>query len=75
MINVNKVDVFRPIEATHVGPMPVVIRAIGVDNTDSLVGGVPLSTRRAHDYILLSALPKELAERVRTAVQAIIAGM
>ena len=74
-MNNPKVDLYQPIEANRMGPPPLVIRAI-VSTTDAMVvGGVPTSSRRAEDYVLLSALPKEIQERVRTAVQAIITGM
>lgn len=71
----NSADLFQPIRAKHVGPSPVVVRAIVLDNNSSIVGGVPQAAYKAENYILLSALPKELQERVKTAVQAIISGM
>jgi len=36
---------------------------------------MPQSTAKVENYILLSALPKDIQERVKTAVQALIAGM
>jgi hypothetical protein len=39
-----------------------------------LVGGVAQSVSKIETYVLLSALPVELQERVKTAVQALIAG-
>jgi len=71
----NKADLFQPIAATRVGSPPLVIRAIVTDNNDYLVGGVPQSTARAESYVLLSALPRELQERIKVAVNAIISGM
>ena len=71
----NKVDLYKPVYADRVGPAPLVIRAIVTPNTSAMVGGVPSSTTVVENYILLSALPKELQERVRTAVQSLIAGM
>lgn len=70
-----KVDLYQPVEASRIGPPPVVIRAIVTTNNSMVVGGVPSAARKAEDYVLLSSLPKELQERVRTAVQAIITGM
>lgn len=70
-----KVDLYQPVEANRVGPPPLVIRAVVTTNNMMVAGGVPTDSRKAEDYILLSALPRELQERVRTAVQAIIAGM
>jgi hypothetical protein len=71
----NRVDLFRPVYASHVGPPPVVIRAIVTTNQNSIAGGVPQEALRAESYVLLSSLPKELQDRVKTAVQAIISGM
>ena len=70
-----KVDLYQPIESSRVGPPPVVIRTIVTPNNSMVAGGMPMDPRRAEDYVLLSALPKELAERVKVAIQAIIAGM
>jgi hypothetical protein len=71
----NKADLFQPIVAARMGTPPVVVRAIVTTNADYVAGGMPQSTTKAENYILLSALPRELQERVRTAVQAIISGM
>jgi hypothetical protein len=71
----NKADLFKPIYAMHVGPSPVVIRAVVTDNRDYVAGGMPQASLKAESYVLLSALPKELQERVKTAVQSIISGM
>jgi hypothetical protein len=71
----NKADLYQPVVAVHVGKPPLTIRAVVTDNNSSMVGGVPQSTTRGEVYVLLSALPKELQERVKTSVQAIIAGM
>jgi hypothetical protein len=71
----NRADFFNPIYANHVGPPPVVLRAVITSNHDNIAGGVPQAALKGETYILLSALPKELQERVKTAVQAIISGM
>jgi len=42
---------------------------------DHFVGGVPEASQKGEVYVLLSALPRELQERVKTAVQALISGM
>lgn len=70
-----KVDLYQPLESVRVGPAPLVLRTIVVNNNSFVVGGVPTEAKRVEEYILLSALPKELQERVRTAVQALITGM
>lgn len=74
-MDTQKANLYQPIEANRVGPPPLVIRAIVTTNADMVVGGMPSNARKVEDYILLSALPRELQERVRTAVQAIITGM
>lgn len=74
-MNVNKASLFEPIHAAHVGPAPVVIRAVVTLNNDYVAGGMPQAQMKGESYVLLSALPKELQERVKTAVQAIISGM
>lgn len=71
----NKADILQPVYATHLGPPPVVIRAVITKNQDYVGGGVPQAAVGVENYVLLSALPKELQDRVRTAVQAIISGM
>jgi hypothetical protein len=71
----NKVDLYQPIYSTRVGLPPLVIRAIVKTNSDYMAGGMPQDTTKAENYVLLSALPRELQERVSTAVQALIAGM
>lgn len=71
----NKADLYTPVIATRVGPPPVVIRAVVTNNHDYVAGGMPQAAVKVENYILLSVLPKELQDRVKTAVQAIIAGM
>ena len=70
-----KVDLYQPIESNRVGPAPIVIRAIVTPTSEYVVGGTPSVSRRAEDYVLLAALPKELQERVKVAVQALLASM
>lgn len=71
----NKADLYQPVYASHIGPPPIVVRAVITTNSDYVAGGMPQSSTKVENYIMLSALPKELQERVRTAVQALIAGM
>ena len=71
----NRVDIYQPVIASRIGPPPVVIRALISHNNNYIAGGVPQAAVTGEDYILLSALPKELQERVKTAVQAIVSGM
>ena len=71
----NKADLYQPIYSDRVGPPPLVVRAVATVNQDYVVGGMPSTSQRVENYVLLSAPPKELQERVRTAVQALISGM
>ena len=71
----NKADLFQPIHASHLGPAPIVVRAIVNTNNNYIVGGVPEVQLKNESYVLVSALPRELQERIRTAVQAIVSGM
>lgn len=68
-----EVDLYQPITATRVGAPPVALRVI-TKNNDSMVGGVPQSSLKQEVYVLLSVLPTELQERVKLAIQAVIAG-
>lgn len=71
----NRANLFQPIYATSVGAPPVVIRAVVTTNNNYVVGGMPEAQLKAETYVMLSALPKELQERVKTSIQAIISGM
>lgn len=71
----NVADLYQPIFAANQGPAPVVLRTVVTTNQSYVVGGVPASAQKAESYVLLSALPRELQERVKTAVQAILSGM
>lgn len=71
----NKADLYQPIHSSRLGRPPLVLRAIVTENNSYMAGGMPESTTKVENYVLLSALPAELQERVRTAVQSLIAGM
>jgi len=67
-----RVNVYEPIVADRPTAPPLVL-TIGMPNATSVVGGVPMGTLRAERYVLLSALPSELRQRVEVAVQALLA--
>jgi hypothetical protein len=69
-----KANLYQPIHADRLGPAPLVIKAIVTPQADHMVGGVPSTTARIEPYVLLSALPLELRQRVELAVQTLIAG-
>lgn len=70
-----KVDLYQPLLHDRQGSPPLTLR-VGVFSSSHMVeGGSPEAQIKPETYILLSALPFELRERVKTAVQAIISGM
>lgn len=69
-----KVDLYQPIVNSRVGPPPLALRVGVTPNANSIVGGVPQGVSKIETHVLLSALPSELQERVKLAVQALIAG-
>lgn len=69
-----KVDLYQPIVNSRVGPPPLVLRVEVTPNANSIVGGVMQCVSKIETYVLLSALPSELQERVKLAVQALLAG-
>jgi hypothetical protein len=71
----NKANLYNPIFASTQGPAPLVIRTIISNNNGYIGGGVPQTSLTAEDYVLLSSLPKELQERIKVAIQAIVSGM
>ena len=75
MNKINEADLYQPIFAVRPGLPPLTLRTIVTVNQDHFAGGVPQSSQKGEVYVLLSSLPKELQERVKTAVQAIISGM
>ena len=74
-MSAQKIDLYQPIIASRVGPPPVALRVATTPNLDMVVGGSPHGIQKIETYVLLSALPIELQERVKLAVQATIAGM
>lgn len=70
-----KVDLYQPLESTRVGPAPIVLRTVVTTTSAYVAGGMPTEAKKVEEYILLSSLPKELQERVKTAVQALLTAM
>ena len=66
-----RVDLYQPMIHVRVGAPPLVIN-VGVNrNGMETTGGPVESAIRPESYVLLSALPDELRERVKTAIQAL----
>ena len=74
-MSAQKVDLYQPIIASRVGPPPVALRIATTPSLDMVMGGVPQNVSKIETYVLLSSLPTDLQDRVKTAVQALIAGM
>ena len=70
-----KVDLRAPIVSSVIGPPPIVVNVHVTPQADHVVGGVPASSTRLESYVLFSALPEELQQRVKSAVQVLISAM
>lgn len=69
------IDLYQPLIHDRQTPAPLTLR-VGISTLNGYVeGGSPSAYLKPEIYVLLSALPTELQERVKTAVQAIISGM
>lgn len=66
-----RIDLYQPIVHTRVGAPPMAIRVGVMRSNEETAGGLVEGSLRAETYVLLSALPEELRERVRTAIQAL----
>lgn len=73
-MSAQKVDLYQPLLAAQIGPPPLALRVGVMPNAHSIVGGVPQGMTKIETYVLLSALPTELQEKVKLAVQALISG-
>ncbi len=69
-----KVDLYQSMLNSRVGPPPIVLRVGVTPNSEMTVGGPQQGITKIEIYVLLSALPTDLQERVRLACQALIAG-
>jgi hypothetical protein len=70
-----RVDLYQPLIHSRVGAPPLVIN-VGVNRSGAETMGGPIENAiRPEAYVLLSALPDELKERVKTAIQALISSM
>lgn len=72
--NVQKVDLYAPIVASRPGAPPLVVRVAVTPVAEYTTSGPVEGATRSEAYVLLSALPKDVQERVVSAVQALIAG-
>jgi hypothetical protein len=67
----NAANLYQTIENTHKGAPPLVIEAINTPFIGETYGGIVETPRRKEYYVLLSALPQELQQKVTLAVQAL----
>jgi len=70
-----KVDLYQPLVHDKAGAPPLVLRANVQAVGGYVEGGAPSAYLKPETYVLISALPQELQQRVRTAIQAMLAGM
>jgi hypothetical protein len=70
-----KVNLYQPLVHEKNELPPLTLR-VGINSPVALVeGGTPEIRVKSETYVLLSALPRELQERVKTAIQTLISGM
>ena len=67
------IDLTKAIASVPGQHPPLVINVVTTPRTMEVVGGVPSSATRTEQYVLYSALPSELKERVKLAIQALVA--
>lgn len=68
-MTMQKVDLYQPMVHVRVGVPPLAIKVAVNRSSAETVGGPVEGVYRPEIYVLLSALPDELRERVRTAVE------
>lgn len=73
MANEQFINPFNVTHATTVGPPPIVMKMLNRRSAYMVEGG-PQANWTLENYVLLSALPTELQERVKAAIQALVAG-
>jgi len=69
-----RIDLYQPLINTRIGPSPLTLRIGTTPNVDSVVGGVQQGITKIETYVLLSALPTEMQERVKLAIQVLLSG-
>lgn len=69
-----RVDLYQPIINSRIGPPPLALRIGVTRDVNQVVGGVPTGVTQIETYVLLSALPSEMQERVKLAMQLLLAG-
>lgn len=73
-MSAQKVDLYQPLINSRVGPAPVALR-VGVTPSPMYTeGGPQQGVTKIETYVLLSALPVDIQERVKLAVQMLISG-
>ena len=70
MNNIQKADPYKPILSSNNGKAPLTLRLV-VNRNDHFMEGVPGDSYKNETYVLLSALPVELRNRVELAIQAL----
>ncbi len=73
-MSAQKVDLYQPMINVRVGPPPVALRVGVTPSPMHTEGGTQQGVTKIETYVLLSALSTDLQERVRLAIQMLIAG-
>jgi len=74
-MTMQRIDLYQPMVHVRVGSPPLFIN-VGVNRSNAeTIGGPVENVVRPETYVLLSALPDELRERVKTAIQALVSSM
>jgi len=68
------VDLYKPFINSRIGPAPLTLRVGVTPSNDMIAGGVQENAIKAETYVLISALPQELRERINMAVLALVSG-
>lgn len=73
-----KVDLYQPMINVNPAPSPLTVRVGMVPPSNMTQGGSMQSQQgisKIETYVLLSALPVDLQERIKLAVQTLVSGM
>jgi hypothetical protein len=68
-MKMQRIDLYQPMVHVRVGTPPLAVTVAVNRSSSETVGGPVEGAYRPETYILLSALPDELRERVRTAIE------
>ena len=70
-MNNNVADIYNVIVSNKRGNPPLVIRTLTTLDNKAMIDGIPQINQKIENYVLLSALPFELKQRVELAIQSL----